>query len=251
MTLRQRQTAAAAALAAVLLVFGGIDSAQADSAMQWSITPYLWASTTTVDLSVRDTSIGGEVSFRDLLDTIDAAFMVHAEGGSGQWSAFVDLTYIDTSDTNQRTFLSVDTRSKQTILDAAVSWWPTGIGTPLSVFGGLRYSGFDDRYEFRSLGDNTLLGSTRSEKDYYDALLGLRYVFDFSDRWALHTRGDVSFGDSEGTLLLRALIGYTVGQRRQNRILFGYQYKQAEFEDGEVTTDFEFHGPMAGFNFRF
>jgi hypothetical protein len=30
-----------------------------------------------------------------------------------------------------------------------------------------------------------------------------------------------------------------------------YQYKEAEFRDGDLTTDFSFQGPMAGFNFRF
>jgi hypothetical protein len=34
-------------------------------------------------------------------------------------------------------------------------------------------------------------------------------------------------------------------------ILFGYQYKSAEFQDGDVKTDFENMGPTAGFSFRF
>ena len=82
-------------------------------------------------------------------------------------------------------------------------------------------------------------------------MLGLRYRFDLSDRWALHTRGDVSFGDSEGTLMLRANFAYTVGERGQNKILLGYQYKEAEFEDSGLKTAFEFSGFVAGFNFRF
>ncbi len=63
--------------------------------------------------------------------------------------------------------------------------------------------------------------------------------------------GDISFGDSEGTFLLRANFGYIVGKRRQNRILFGFQYKEAEFRDGDLVTDYSYKGPMAGFNFRF
>lgn len=225
--------------------------ARAESGIEWSITPYIWASTTRVDLSFRDTTVGGEISFGDLLDTIDSAFMINVEGGRGRWSVFADLTYLDTSDTDRRNLLSIDTRSKQTILDAAVSWWPEGVGTPLSVFGGVRYSGFDDRYDFRLIQDGTLLASRRSEKDYYDALLGLRYGFQLSDRWSLLSHGDLSFGDSEGTFLLRALFAYTVGKRGQNNLVAGYQYKRAEFRDGDLTIDFDFHGPVAGFNFRF
>lgn len=224
-------------------------AASAES-VSWSITPYIWASDTSIDLAFRDQAIGsGELSFDDLLDVLDAAFMVHVEGGKGQWSAFADLTYLDTSDTTQRTLLTVDARNKQTFLDAAIAYWPGGSGSPLSLFGGLRYSGFDDRYSFSR--DGTVLSERRSRKDYYDVLLGARYAFKLSERWSLLTHADYSFGDSEGTYLLRANFGFRVGARRQNQILFGYQYKQAEFKDGDLTSAFAYTGPMAGFNFRF
>ena len=218
----------------------------------WSITPYLWATETKVDLTFRDTNIGtGEISFNDLLDVLDAAFMIHVEGGRGNWSAFGDLTYLKTSDSTERTVLIVDTDSEQLFFDGAVAWWPNGAGSKLSLFGGLRYSGFDDRYTFRLIIDNSRIGERRSTRDYYDALVGLRYRFDFSERWALLTRADTSFGDSEGTVLLQANLAWTVGKRQQNRILFGYQYKTAEFRDDDLRLDFDYQGPMAGFNFRF
>ena len=221
----------------------------------WSITPYLWATETSVDLTFRDADIGtGEISFSDLLDVLDAAFMIHVEGGRGNWTAFGDLTYLKTSDSTERGGLivdTIDTDSKQLFFDGAVAWWPNGAGSNFSLFGGLRYSGFDDRYTFRLVADNLPDVERRSTKDYYDALVGLRYRFDFSDRWALLTRADTSFGDSEGTVLLQANLAWTVGKRRQNRILFGYQYKTAEFRDDDLRLDFDYQGPMVGFNFRF
>ena len=218
----------------------------------WSITPYLWATETSVDLTFRDADIGtGEISFSDLLDVLDAAFMIHVEGGRGNWTAFGDLTYLKTSDSTERTALIVDSNSKQLFFDGAVAWWPNGAGSNFSLFGGLRYTGFDDRYTFRLVINNAPVGERRSTKDYYDALVGLRYRFDFSERWSLLTQADTSFGDSEGTILLRANLAWTVGKRQQNRILFGYQYKTAEFRDGDLGLDFDYQGPMAGFNFRF
>lgn len=225
-------------------------TALAQDNVHWSITPYLWASDTSVDLTFRDTNIGsGDIAFNDLLDTLDAAFMVHVEAGRGNWSAFGDFTYLETSDTTERDLTTIDTDSQQTIVDAAVAWWPAGSDGSLNLFGGIRYTGFDDRYRLL-LGD-TELGTQRSTSDYYDALLGIRYTFRFSERWGLVTRGDFSFGDSEGTYLVRANFAYIVGSRQQNAILFGYQLKSAEFRDGDVTTDFDYSGPMAGFAFRF
>lgn len=233
-------------------LLGSAALAQQSTASGWSITPYIWASSTSVDLTVRDTNIGsGDISFSDLLDVLDGAFMIQVEGGQGRWSGFGDLTYLKTSDTVERTVFTIDTESKQLILDAAIAYWPAGVGSPLSLFGGLRYSGFDNTYDFRLTGTGALVTSQGSSKDYYDGLLGLRYRFDLADRWALLTHADASFGGSEGTYMLRAMLSWTVGKRKANRILLGYQYKQAEFKDGELRTDFTYQGPLAGFDFRF
>ncbi len=241
-----------AVFASFLLFPAAAVHAQEADTFGWSITPYIWATETTVDLSFRDANIGaGEISFSDLLDVLDAAFMIHVEGGGGSWSAFGDLTYLKTSDTNDRAAFVIDTNSKQLFFDGAVAWWPGGLGSNFSLYGGLRYSGFDDRYTFRLVINDTPVGERRSTKDYYDALVGIRYRFDLSERWSLLTRADTSFGDSEGTVLLQANLGWTVGKRQQNRIMFGYQYKTAEFRDGDLRLDFDYQGPMAGFNFRF
>ena len=252
-----QQTRKSIGLLAIVLAVGGSGflstaTAQESDSFGWSITPYVWAPTTKIDLTVRDNNIGaGEIPFDDLLDTLDAAFMVQVEGGRGNWSAFGDLTYLKTSDTTERTVLTIDIDSTQIYLDAAAAYWPGGVGSPLSIFGGLRYSGFDETYGFSLTNSGNAVGVVPSGDDYYDALLGVRYRFNFSDRWQLLTHGDFSFGDSEGTYLVRANFGYVVGKRQQNRILFGYQYKSAEYRDGDLIKDFTMHGPMAGFDFRF
>jgi hypothetical protein len=227
-------------------------SAQQNNQPTWSVTPYLWGSQTKVDLTFRDSNIAdGEISFSDLLDVLDAAFMVQIEGGKGNWSAFGDLTYLKTSDTNQRDLLTIDSKSEQTFLDAAIAYWPAGFGSQLSIFGGVRYTKLDDRFAYTGNIGGLVEGQLKSADDYYDALVGLRYRFDFSNRWQLLTHGDYGFGDSEGVFLLRANFAYTVGKRQQNRVLFGYQYKDAEYKDGDLTTAFINHGPMVGFDFRF
>lgn len=231
-------------------VIGSMTTAAESSPATWSITPYLWASQTTVDVSFRDQDVGsGDISFKDLLDVMDAAFMGHVEGGAGHWSAFADLTYLKTSDTSSEGLLTVRSNNEQMFLDAAAVYWPGGYGSPLSLFGGLRLSAFDDRYRI-SAGD-VQLADRKSKKDYYDALIGVRYRFDLAPKWAILTRADASFGDSEGTFLLQANLAWTVGSRELNRILVGYQYKEAEFKQGDLELDFTYHGPMAGFNFRF
>jgi len=225
-------------------------NAQTSDANHWSVTPYIWASDTSLDFSLNGSPVGGaDLKFADILDVVDAAFQVHVEGGQGNWSGFADFTFISTSDSSELPIVRIDTDSEQIVLDAAAAYWPGGVGSPLNFFGGARYTEFDDRYRFSV--DGTPVGEIRSTQDYVDALLGIRYRFDLSDRWGLLTHGDVSFGDSEGTWQVQGLFAYTVGKRRRNHIVFGYRYKQAEFKEGNLTTDYTFSGPLAGFNFGF
>ena len=96
--------------------------AQQDNVPNWSISPYIWTPTTTLDLTVRDTNIGsGEIPFNDLVDSLDAAFILQVEVGEGKWGAFGDLNYLETSDTASRTVFTIDVPgSLNTILVATV-----------------------------------------------------------------------------------------------------------------------------------
>jgi len=239
------------AILGVVLFLGTLPaSAQETSGFKWSVSPYIWASRTKADLAFRDESLGGgTVSFSDLLDQLDSGFMVHFEGGKGHWSLLADVTYLETSDAEQRPVFLVKSAAEATVLDTAVAYWPGGVGSSLSVIAGMRYSGFDNRYRF--LLDDLEVARLRDEDDYYDVLLGIRYRFVLGGRWDLLTRADVSFGQSEGTWLVQAVFGRTIGKREANRLLLGYQYKVAEFKSGDLTSDFSYHGPIAGFNFRF
>lgn len=249
---KQRFTITAGAFAMLCLFTSAYG--QGDRGSGWSVTPYIWGPDTSVDLKVGGAGFGGTTTFDDLLDVLDTAFMIHVEGGSGNWSGFGDITLLETSETsplvpNLLPDVSIESKSDQAMIDLAFAYWPGGVDTPLSFFGGLRYTDFDDRY--RLLAGGVEIASTRSSTDYTDLLVGIRYRFDVSERWAVLTRGDVSLGDTEGTYLLRANLAYSVGSNRQNRLLFGYQYKEAEFKESQIRSKFSYSGPMVGFNFRF
>ena len=238
-------------LAWCLFTLFAVDAnAQSSGGAKWSIIPYIWASDTSLDFSLDGSPVGGaDLSFNDILDTLDEAFLIHVEGGKGNWSGFVDFFYLSTSDSEVLPIVQIDSDSELVVVDAAAAYWPGGSGSPLNLFGGVRFTKFDDKFAL-SVG-GTPVGEIRSKQDYVDALLGIRYRFDLSDRWGLLTRGDLSFGDTEGTWQVQGLFAYTVGKKQQNRILFGYRYKQAEFKDGALTTDYTYSGPIAGFNFLF
>ncbi len=57
----------------------------------WTVAPYLWASDTALDVNINDTvSGGGELDFSDLVDKLDAAFLIHFEGQRGKGGFYLD-----------------------------------------------------------------------------------------------------------------------------------------------------------------
>jgi hypothetical protein len=251
--MKERRTTGFAGKLGYLLPFllmGAAPVVAASEGFTWSISPYIWATETKVDLKAGGTPIGGgSISFSDLADVTDAGFQGVFEGRRGRWSAFVDLTYLETSEREARQFLNIKSESETVVVDAAVAFWPAGEDGGLSLFAGLRYTDLENTYRF--LQDGQQLAVIRNDRDYADVLLGLRYMTPLANRWSLLTRGDYSFGDSEDTFQLQALVRWGFGERRQHGVLFGYRYKEADFKSGQVEEEYQYKGPVVGLNFTF
>ena len=225
----------------------------------WSVTPYVWAVDTELDLKADGDKVGGaDVSFSDLLDTLDMALQVVAEAGidGTNWSALVDFTYLSTSDSTRIPTagsgeVKLATDSEQYFIDAAIAYWPGGVGSNLNLFGGIRYTDLDDEFMLKDPNTGMRLDKIDNSRSYTDALIGGRYRHDLNSRWAVTTQADYGFGDSEGIWLMQAMLRYAVGKNNQNGIMLGYRYKDGEFEAGGIEEDYEYKGPIAAFNFRF
>ena len=90
-----------------------------------------------------------------------------------------------------------------------------------------------------------------NDRDFLDAMLGLRYRAPLSERWTLLTRADYSAGESEGIWQVQAVCRYGMGKNDQYGLMLGYRYKEAQFKYKNLEEDNEYYGPLVGFNFRF
>ena len=241
-------------LLVLLLPLASTYAGAADGGLNWAVTPYIWATETKYKLKADGTPIGeGKITFDDLVDTSDASFQFVAEAGlsGSHWSAFADVTYLDASDTFKGDILRVDSESESWVVDAAIAWWPGGEEQGFSLFAGGRYTELDDRFHFKTAQDKQKLGTLRNDRDFLDVLIGVRQRFDLGERWALLTRADYSDGDSDGIWQVQAVFRYAMGSKQQYGLMFGYRYKEAEFEHGKLEEKNEYYGPLLGFNFRF
>ena len=85
-------------------------------------------------------------------------------------------------------------------------------------------------------------------KTFTDFMIGARYMWPLSDRWALTVRGDGSFGDTDGTWNASAVAQYRTGN---GAWVFGYRYIDATFEQRGNELSLALYGPAIGYAFRF
>jgi hypothetical protein len=251
------------AIALLVAGLGAMASPARAAEWEWTLAPYMWGSDIALDVSVNDEPvIGGDLGFSDLLDKIDFAFLGHFEGRRGKGGFFLDAIYMDLGD-HQTTVArpplpgGTEVRSdvKQTLYEVGGFFRPSGDTHGLDLLFGVRVIDFDMDLTITLPGPLGMSTTVNSAETFTDGFAGLRYSAPLGERWSFALRGDAGAGDSELTWNTSALLGYRVGKRRQNVILFGYRHMEIEFKDSSssvtVQTDMTMSGPLAGFAFRF
>ncbi len=82
----------------------------------------------------------------------------------------------------------------------------------------------------------------------WDALVGVRAQYDFSDRWYIPYYADVGTGESDYVVDLLGGVGYRF-QRLD--LLAGWRYMKYDFGDDWVMKTMTINGPLVGVEFSF
>ncbi len=239
-------------LRAALLLIMAPALAAADDA-EWLVAPFLWLSDVTLDQS---SGVSGSVSASDLLDKTDSAGMIRVEAAWKRWGFTVDYIFLGVSEgivlPPSPPNLSILVDLDVSIVELGGFFRPSGADSGVDYLFGVRNINVDKTLLLTPSGG----GPTRrfdSDPQFTDVFAGARFLHRFDDHWDMSLRGDLSFGDSEGTVNLLASIGYRFN--KTFALNLGYRHLDIEFEEninGEVeTTDITLSGPILGFLFRF
>jgi hypothetical protein len=234
------------AFSLALAACGSASAQTSDAGWRWSIAPYVWGSDVSADVRFPSgQEIGGRLSFDDILDKLDFAALLHLEGHRGEWGMFFDATYLSMSDDTTRGPISVAADTEFGLYELAAVYTPGGAEEPFSVFAGARVVDATLDLEFSVPAP---VGPVRRsmDKSFTDFLIGARYVFSFSDRWALNLRGDVGFGDTDQDWGATAQIGWRFGRELEHAVLFGWRHLELDIERDGRQTDVSFDGPLVG-----
>lgn len=250
----------AAAVAAASL-FAPAQDATAEG-WEWMVAPYVWGIAPELDFYANGNEIiNAEMDFSDILDNIDFAMQVHAEGRKGALGLFTDVTFLnlgDDKEINGRLIIpdgtTLRTDTKLTQVELGGFYRPSAAEYGFDILAGARITDMDVDLDitFPQIGTSSVGGS----ETYTDGFAGVRYSTPFADKWLMVIRGDVGAGDSEIAWNGVLTLGRTFGKNNNKSFLFGYRYLYMELDgtsDGGIDTevDLTIAGPQIGVAFAF
>ena len=248
-------------LLAVALGFSA-GSARAEK-WNWDVTPYLWASGVHADAEVNgDPAFGADVSFKDIVDKVDIAGMLHFEGRRSKAGFFTDLIFISLTD--EQTLPSNPPLPGGTQVEADVDlglyeaggfYRVQGDKSGLDVLFGVRLTDLKSDLTFDIPAPISSTAETSGSDSYTDFILGLRYSAPLGKRWYFAVRGDAGLGETESAWNGVVSFGFMCDKQGKYHLRMGYRYFKTELdsENGnvDVETDMTLLGPYIGFGFVF
>ena len=240
------------ALVAALVAVCPLAHADDSDRWEWMVAPYAWAASLHTDLQRTQPPAGGissDTGFNNILDKLDGVFQVHVEGQNEHWGTFADFTYLGLA--NQHDYARFHTESDlDTRLFELAAVWSPGDDRfrGWDVFAGLRYIDVNMTVKFDPTNPAFDTTSFKSGQTFNDFMVGGRYTWPLSDRWALTLRGDTSFGGTDGTWNASAVASYRTGN---GAWLFGYRYLDAKLPSSDSDINIVMYGPLIGYGFTF
>lgn len=240
-----------APVALALCAATGIAQASPSGRWDWMIAPYGWFPSigTDVETTIPPSSSSNDTRFDDLLDKIDGAFLLHAEGQGDDFGVFADFTFLGLADDHDLPRFRTETDLDSRLLDVGLVWSPGPERMQgIEVFGGLRAIDLDFSAQLIPVNPAFQPVVLDTNKTFTDFMVGARYTWALAERWGVTVRGDGSWGDTDGTFNASV-----VGQYRMDSgaWLFGYRHLDMDAESSGQRINVTLSGPMVGYAFKF
>lgn len=232
-------------LVLVSVASSGWAAQEEKSEWSYSFSPYLWFAGLDGDITARGNEAPVDLSFSDIWDTLDLAFMGRYEAWKDQrWGYFIDLMYLDLADREVLPELTIDWDIDMWMVEAGMGYrlksFVTEKGLPgfLDLLGGLRYYKMDV-----GVYPSGTPGGSGSE-DWIDVFVGPRLLCPMSEKWAFVFRGDIGTGDSD--LAWTLITGFKYQRKENFSLSLVYAIRDIDFETGSGSSRNGFDAQMSG-----
>jgi hypothetical protein len=238
----------AALLAATLLAVTPLHASE----WKHEVAPYLWGAALDGTTGIGNVTADVDVSFGDILDNLEMAFMGVYRASRDRFSITTDFVYMGLGATERGPGgrLEADIDVDQLALEVNAGY---EVVERLTLFGGLRYN--DLSTEVRARGPLGNVVGAEGDESWVDPLVGAHYSIPITDVWSATLRGDIGgFGVGsdfawQGVASFRWQITPRVGTA------LAYRYMAMDYEDdaprGRFKYDMTISGPALGVVFTF
>ena len=206
---------------------------------------YLWMVDMEGDIGIGPVNGGVNVDFGTIFDNLEKVFTVHFEATHrSNWGLFFDYSYLDISASPLP--LTIDMTS--TLIEAGGIYRIENGPHNVDLMGGVRYTKLEPDITIDS--PPPLISIS---EDWYDPIVGVRYFYDFGNKWMISARGDIGgFGvGCDFTWNVAALVHFQPWKNAG--FIAGYRALDQDYESGSGSSRFAYDmrlaGPILGLNF--
>lgn len=227
--------------------------AVAQDTVGWQVTfaPYIWLAGTKGQLGIGDRVADVDLSFGDILETLDMALMGQLEARRGPWAGVLDMVYVSTlmeQDLTSPAPTTVDLTQDQVILQPEVGYAvlqrPWG-GVDALV--GLRYWHLTAGLDVSVSGGPS--DSREASQDWVDGTVGGRIRYRAGEKWRLYAKVDLGTGGSKFTWQALGGAAYDLG--RCCALTAAYRHLDVDYDSDDFLFDTYLTGPALGVELRF
>jgi len=226
--------------------------AQEDNNWNFELAPlYLWAINIEGETGVRGQTASTEVDFGDIYDSLQGVFTVRFNAIYKQkFGMVLDYNYLNLGTETQTGVVDIETSLKTQILNLAATYRLLEGMHTLDAVAGIRYTAMGV--------DIDLIGTGLSldkDKDWADPIIGARYAYQMTDKWALRFYGDIGGFGVSSNFTWQGLAMLDFQPWKHVAIVAGYRAIGTDYESGsgsdKFTYDVTVHGPVVGLDIRF
>ena len=247
-------------LVVLLLGMAGTFSATADDDWKFRLSPNMWLSATSGDVTIGGRDLPYDASFSDIMDNLNIGGMVRFEAWKGDWGLFFDGVFMDL-ETNSDTGLGdVKAKLRMGLAEVGGSYRIAEIpfgddgtipGLVLEVMAGGRYTYIRNRFDLAEAIEH------KNTLDWIDPMVGARIAAILTEELSLILRGDIGgFGiGSAADFTWNLLLGLDYRISKVVSIGAAYRNLSIDYERGSGTDkrglDMRFNGPVLGVSLYF
>lgn len=224
---------------------------------QLSVMPYLWATQLKGTSQIRNlpkTEV--DMSFSDIMNTLDMGFMGNAELQKGRWGFLFDSIYTKNSESVSASGINASADAKirleQTMLSGALAYrW---LDQPVSsdAYLGVRYTRIHEQLDLNARTPGATADINQSQAvEWTEPFIGLRGRLPLGDSLALLAGGDVGGFEVGSELTTQVQLGLAYGISERSELQAGYRYMKVEYDKDDFDYNMKTRGPYLGLNYRF